>query len=368
MKKNPTATALLLTIVCVLGAACSKSAPEPSPGARNPAAGGPSPGMPVEAENIVPAALASEITAIGSLRSDESVTLSAEIAGRIAAIRFQEGQRVKAGQVLFDLDDSVQRAELAQARAGQILAQRNFDRASEMFSKNLISKADHDTVAANLDAAQASLALAEARIAKMRIRAPFASTAGLRTVSPGDYITPGQALVNLEAMQSMKLDVRLAEAALPALSAGQKLRIEVDSYPGQTFSGEIYAIDPRVADATRSIGVRARIRNPEGKLRPGLFARVKLELSHRPDALLVPEQAIFPRGDQQFVYVIDDGKAALRPVTIGLRQGGKVEITSGLKAGETVITAGLQKIGPGAPVMAVNMAPPPASATPPKPQ
>ncbi|HEX4895816.1 MAG TPA: efflux RND transporter periplasmic adaptor subunit, partial [Solimonas sp.] len=207
-----------------------------------------------------------------------------------------------------------------------------------------------DTAAANLDLGRAALSLAEARLAKTRITAPFGAQAGLRTVSPGDYIAIGQELVNLEAMQHMKVDFRVDEAALPVLATGQPLSIEVDAYPGEQFAGELYAIDPRVADATRSIALRARMANPDGRLRPGLFARVKVQLEKRTDAIVIPEQAVFPRGEQQFVYVVEDGKAALREIRLGQRQPGRAEVVSGLKAGEVLIVSGLQKLSPGAPV------------------
>ena len=334
---------------------------DPKP-ASGPASGPPGPGggMPVEAEVVKPQDVAQEIIAIGSLRSNESVTLSSEIAGRIAHIHFTEGQPVAQGAPLFDLDDSVYRAELEQARAALSLSQRNAERAEELFGRKLVSTRERDEAAAKLDVDRAAVSLAEARLAKMHIRAPFAGVVGLRAVSPGDYINPGQALAPLEQIALLKADFRLSEAALPAIAVGQTLNLEVDAYPGVTFPGKVYAIDPRLAEDTRSVGVRARVPNDKGKLRPGLFARVRLTIAHRANAVMVPEQAIVPQGDALFVYVIEDGKAVLKPVQVGLRQAGRAEITSGVAAGDTVITAGVQKIGPGAPVMAVNLQPAPA--------
>jgi membrane fusion protein, multidrug efflux system len=335
-------------------------------------AGGPGMGMPVEAEPVKAEGVRQEIIAVGSLRSNESVVLSSEVAGRLAKIEFREGQPVHEGQRLFVLDDSVTRAEVAQARASLGLSQRNHERAVELFERKLISTRERDEAAAKLEVDKASVALAEARLAKTRITAPFAGTIGLRMVSPGDYINPGQALAPLEQMSLLKVDFRLSEGALSHIAVGQQLNLEVDAYPGQVFPGKVYAIDPRLAEETRSIGVRARVPNDKGKLRPGLFARVKLVIAERANAILVPEQAIVPQGDKLFVYVIEDGKAAIRPVKVGVRQAGRAEIVSGLAPGDVVITAGVQKIGPGAPVMAINMAPPaganaPAAAEPEKP-
>ncbi len=328
-------------------------------GASSPKAGG---GMPVEAAILKPRRLAQDIIAVGSLRSDESVILSSEISGRIASIAFTEGQPVDAGDLLFKLDDSVYAAELEQARAGLKLSRSDHDRAQELFNRQLISVRERDAAAAKLDVDRATVSLAEARLAKTRIRAPFRGIVGLRRVSPGEYVNPGQPLAPLEALSVLKMDFRLPEAALSVVKVGQILNLEVDAYPGEIFPGKVYAIDPRLAEDTRSVGVRARVPNPERRLRPGLFARVRLTISENAAALLVPEQAIVPQGDSLFVYVIEDGKAAMRKVVIGQRQGGQAEISSGLKAGDTVITAGMQKIGPGSPVMAINLAPPPAAA------
>jgi membrane fusion protein (multidrug efflux system) len=320
--------------------------------------GGAPQGMPVEAEIAKAERIAQEIIAVGSLRSNESVTLSSEIAGRITGIHFREGQPVNKGALLFELDDSVYRAELEQARAGLALSERNHERAKELFGRSLISARERDEAAARLDVDRAAVSLAEARLAKARIRAPFEGVVGLRAVSPGDYIAAGQPLAPLEQLSVLKADFRLSEAALSAIKVGQTLNLEVDAYPGKTFPGRVYAIDPRLAEATRSIGVRARVPNDQGELRPGLFARVRLVIAERGEAVLVPEQSIIPQADQLFVYVIEDGKAAMRPVQLGLRQAGRVEVTSGVRPGDVVITAGAQKIGPGAPVTPINLPPP----------
>jgi membrane fusion protein, multidrug efflux system len=204
--------------------------------------------------------------------------------------------------------------------------------------------------AANLQAAVAALALSQARLEKTRILAPFAGTAGLRRVSPGDYVGTGQDLVNLEAMTTMKVDFRVDQTALPALRVGQSLQVEIDAWPGERFDAEVYAIDPRVADSTRSIALRARMANPDGRLRPGQFARVRLTVERRQDAIVIPEQAVFPRGEQQFVFVVADGRAQLRAVRLGQRVPGSTEIVDGLQVGEAVVVAGVQLLSDGRPV------------------
>jgi membrane fusion protein (multidrug efflux system) len=344
-------------------AAMAPGADAPAAAAPKPAApsGGAAQGMPVEAEVVKAERIAQEIIAVGSLRSNESVTLSSEIPGRISQIHFREGQPVSKGALLFELDDSVYRAELAQARAGLALSERNHERSKELFERNLISTRERDEAAAKLDVDRAAVALAQARLDKSRIRAPFQGVVGLRAVSPGDYITAGQALAPLEQLSVLKVDFRLSEAALPAIKVGQTLNLEVDAYPKQVFAGRVYAIDPRLAEATRSVGVRARVPNDQNLLRPGLFARVRLVIAERAGAVLVSEQAVIPQADQLFVYVVEEGKAVMRPVKLGLRQGGRVEVLSGVQPGDTVIIAGTQKIGPGAPVTPINLPPPPAA-------
>jgi membrane fusion protein (multidrug efflux system) len=339
----------LLLLSCLSLCACDKAEGGKSEPAKAAAS---RPAVAVEMAEVATATLSRQIVAVGSVRSDESVTLSPEIAGRIARVGFEEGRPVSRGQVLFELDDAVHRAQLAQARADDGLARRNYQRGLELFERKLISQQERDTLASAQDVAAASLALAEAQLAKTRIVAPFAGIAGLRQVSPGDYVNPGLALVNLEAVSSVKIDFRVPELALPQLSAGQPLDIEFDAWPGERFRGEVYAIEPRVADTTRSVGLRARLANPEGRLRPGLFARVRLQTGVREQVVVIPEQAVFPRGEQQFVYVVGEGMAKEREIKLGQREPGRVEVTEGLKAGETIITSGLQKVSNGAKVVA----------------
>jgi membrane fusion protein, multidrug efflux system len=147
-----------------------------------------------------------------------------------------------------------------------------------------------------------------------------------------------------------KVDFRVDQTALPALRVGQSLQVEIDAWPGERFDAEVYAIDPRVADSTRSIALRARMANPDGRLRPGQFARVRLTVERRQDAIVIPEQAVFPRGEQQFVFVVADGRAQLRAVRLGQRVPGSTEIVDGLQVGEAVVVAGVQLLSDGRPV------------------
>jgi membrane fusion protein, multidrug efflux system len=330
-------------LCCVLAVqACAKA--ETGNGASAPAA------VTAKTQLVGTRPLVRELLAVGSLRSDESVTLRPEVAGRIVHIGFDEGQDVSAGQLMFALDDSIDRAEHEKALADHRLASRSHERAQELLQRKLISPADADQSAANLQAAAATLALSQARLEKTRILAPFSGTAGLRRVSPGDYVSTGQELVSLEAMATMKVDFRVDQTALPELRVGQTLHVEIDAWPGEQFVAEVYAIEPRVADDTRSVTLRARMANPEGRLRPGQFARVRLAVERKQDAIVIPEQAVFPRGEQQFVFVVADGSAQLRAVRLGQRAPGSTEIVEGLRAGEAVVVAGVQMLSDGRPV------------------
>jgi membrane fusion protein, multidrug efflux system len=292
---------------------------------------------------------------VGTLVSNESVVLRPEVSGRVAAINFAEGAPVAQGTVLIELDSSVERAELAQAEAQQVLARTNFERAKELRRNNAGTQRALDEADAALRTADASVDLAQARLDKRKLVAPFDAQVGLRTISPGDYVTDDTKIVNLEQTNPLKVDFRVPELFLPAVAPGQKITLEIDTYRGQAFVGEVKALNPLIDAAGRAVVVRAVIANDEGKLRPGLFARVRLTLALRQNALFVPEQAIQPQGDKAFVLkVVDpgDGKtvARLTPVVLGDRRQGDVEVREGLSPGDLIVVAGLLKIRDGVPV------------------
>jgi membrane fusion protein (multidrug efflux system) len=308
----------------------------------------------VEAAKVIAAPLSEQVTAIGTLLSDEAVTVSSEIPGRLKEIHFKEGEPVEKGAPLFTLDDSVYRAQLADAEAKLKLAEQTHQRTTQLFKNKYATAQSADEATSNLAVSTATVELARVQLEKTRIAAPFSGIVGLRHVSVGEYITSGQALVNLEAIDPVKADFRVPERFLPAIRVGQAIRIKVDAYPGETFEGKVYAIDPRLDVAGRSLLVRALLPNNDQRLRPGLFARVTVLLQLKEDALSVPEQAIVPQGDSQYVFRIINGKAALTKVVIGTRREGRVEIVDGLSAGDEVVTAGQLKIRDGSAVSIVN--------------
>ena len=308
----------------------------------------------VEAAKVVATPLSEQVTAIGTLLSDEAVTVSSEIPGRLKEIHFQEGQPVVKGAPLFTLDDSVYRAHLADAEAKLKLAEQTHQRASQLFKNKYATAQAVDEATSSLAVNTATVELARVQLDKARIVAPFSGIVGLRHVSAGEYITSGQALVNLEAIDPVKADFRVPERFLPAIKVGQTIRIKVDAYPEDVFEGKVYAIDPRLDVAGRSLLVRALVPNKDRRLRPGLFARVTVLLQLKEDALSVPEQAIVPQGDAQYVFKIVNGKVMLTKVVTGTRREGRVEIVDGLSVGDEVVTAGQLKIRDGSAVSIVN--------------
>ena len=322
--------------------------------------------MPVK---VVAAKLASavdEANAVGTLRADESVVIRPEIAGRIAEFRFDEGQGVKKGALLVTLDASEVRAQLASAKAQAQLDAQRLERAEDLRKKNFISQQALDEARSNHARAQASQREVEAKLAKAEIRAPFTGVAGLRQVSQGAYVAAGTDIARLEKIDQLKLDFRVPEAYLARLKTAQQLKVEVDAYSGESFAGSIYAIEPAVDEATRTVVVRARVANSDLKLRPGMFGRILLQLAVREKAVWVPEQAIVPRGQDAFVFRVANGKADLVKVQTGTRRVGEVEIRSGIAAGDLVVTEGTQRIGPGSAVSVMGDAPKPAAAVPDK--
>ncbi|MCW2245913.1 membrane fusion protein (multidrug efflux system) [Azospirillum fermentarium] len=306
--------------------------------------------MPVEAVKVKVGAVTRTVTAVGSLMSSESVVIRPEVTGRITNIAFSEGEPVKKGAVLIRLDDAVARATLAQAQASLVFSRADLNRASELFRQSSGTAKAREQALAKLQADEAAVQLAQAQLDKLTLAAPFDGVLGLRAVSVGDVVQPGAAIVNLEAIDQLKLDFRVPEAYLPAVRVGQALNVTVDAFPGRTFQGTVYAINPLLDVNGRAVVIRARVPNAGLELRPGLFARVVLALTENPSAVLVPEQALFAQGLQQLLYRVVDGKAALTKVRIGVRRNGEVEVTEGISPDDTIITGGQIKIRDGAPV------------------
>ena len=326
-----------------------------APGAKGGGAA-PAGSVPVEVAKVAQQPMPQTITAVGSLRSDESIVVRPEVAGRVSAIRFQEGQRVAKGATLVMLDPAINQAEVQQSRANLKLAQGKYDRAVDLAKSNFISGQAKDEAENNLRVAEAGLQLAEAKLAKTEIKAPFSGIIGLRVVSIGDYVKEGADVVNLESIDPLKVDFRVPETYLKQVQVGQSLQVQLDAVPGKTFDGKVFAVNPLVDAAGRSIVIRALVRNSDTSLRPGMFARVRLITRDEQNALVIPEQAIVPQGDEQYVFRVTDGKANRVKIAVGQRRDGLVQVLNGLAPNDVIVTAGQLKIRDGVPVSVASNA------------
>lgn len=339
------------------------------------AAGGPAPGgvgraagpAGVEVGKVEAITLTDDAQAVGSLRSRQGVMLRPEVSGRVAQINFADGQRVKQGQLLVQLDDTLQRAQLQQADAQAAIARTNLERSRELLAQGFVSQSAVDQNAAALQVAEAQVALARAQLARMKMVAPFDATAGIKLVSLGDYLKDGADIVNLEDMSSMAVDFRLPERYLARVRASQPVDLSVDAMPGRSFKGRVEAVDAQVDANGRSLLVRARVDNPDAVLRPGMFARPRVVFAVREGALVVPEEALVPLGAKQYIFKVEsDGKggqvAQRVEAKLGLRLPGKVEMLEGVAAGDLVVTAGHGRLlrGDRLPVRVVELGKPAA--------
>jgi membrane fusion protein, multidrug efflux system len=315
----------------------------------------------VEAALARAAVTTTDIRAIGSLRSDESVLISSEIAGRIEEIAFVEGASVAAGDVLVKLDDDLAQAELAAAKARFDFGQAEYERTKKLSGSQFATMTALDKAESNLETARATFELARVRLAKHTIKAPFPGRVGLRKVSPGSFTNIGTTIVNLEKIDVLKVDFKLPELFLPSVTIGQNVDVIVDAHPDRTFTGEIYAIDPQVDVNGRALALRAKLENKDLLLRPGLFARVLVKGKQTREVVLAPESALVPRSGENFVFRIDHGKVVEVKVKLGERRGAEVEILDGLAPNTLVVTAGQLKLRTGDAVEVVDSAPGPAA-------
>jgi len=319
----------------------------------------------VEVAKVTSITMVDETQSVGSLRSRQGVMLRPEVAGRVSKILFNDGQRVRKGQLLVQFDDQLQAAQVAQAKAEMSIAAANHKRNQELVAQNFISKRSLDESAAALEVAQAKLDLAVATWQRLKIVAPFDGVTGLRQVNVGDYLKDGTDVVNIEDIDAVLVDFRLPERFQAKVRPGQKAQLTVDALPGRPFAAIVQAVDPLIDANGRSVGVRGCIDNRQQQLRPGMFARVNAVFGSRPSALVIPEEAIVPQGGRTFVVKVVPGDkpdtlvSQRVAVKVGLRQPGKVEILEGLGLDDTVVVAGHQRLQKeGTPVRVVDMSRP----------
>ncbi len=322
----------------------------PAAGAPQTAASGPARPPTVEAAKVETLRLTDDTQAVGSLRSRRGVVLRPEVSGRITQLNFTDGQRVRKGQVLVQFDDQLPLAQVQQSMAELSIAQANQKRNQELVSQNFISQRSLDESAANLQVAQAKLALAKATADRLKIIAPFDGIVGIRSVNVGDYLKDGADIVNIEDLDAIFVDFRLPERFQAKVKTGQTASIDIDALPGRKYTARIQAIDPLIDANGRSVGVRGCIDNRQLQLRPGMFARVNAVFGVRETAMMIPEEAIIPQGPKVFVIKLLPGPNEKSRTTqrvevkVGLRRPGRVEILEGLEPTDSVVASGQQRV------------------------
>lgn len=300
--------------------------------------------------------------AVGSLRANEAVTVTAKTAGLVKSINFNEGQLVQAGSILIELDDRELRANLAVAEAARRNTEQLLERARSLLARQNVAQARVDELSLQLAGSDAEVRAVQARLQDLTIRAPFTGYTGLRQVSPGALVRPADPVTTLDDTRVVKLEFTVPEASLRQLRTGMEIAAQTTLYPDQTFVGKVTAIDTRIDSVTRTVTAVAAIDNADRRLHPGLFMTVRLTLDNRLNVVLVPEESLVPVGDRQFVFLVASGKVERRAVTIGARSRGVVEVADGLTGGELVITRGVQKVRDGVAVQAEIVSAPAASA------
>ncbi len=311
--------------------------------------------IPVTTVRLRPEAFSERITAIGTVKAYESVTITAKVSELVQAVHFESGDDVRVGAPLVTLSDRQQRAALAEAQTNADEAERLFRRQSELAAQQLIARAQLDNQRAVRDAANARVAQIRATLADRVIRAPFSGVLGLRQVSPGALVTPGTPVATLDALARVYVDFPLPETQLSMAQPGRAIEGTATAWPGRTFSGVIDTLDARIDPTTRAVIVRAEVPNGERLLRPGMLVNVQLPGAAR-EALLVPEIAVVQVGRDSYLFRVDAEDAVERvQVRIGARANGKAEVLEGARAGDRIVVDGTGKLRPGAKIAEAKM-------------
>ena len=292
------------------------------------------------------------IEALGTLRANESVELSTAVTETVTALHFDDGDRVESGQVLVEMTSAEEHAQLDEARASVAEARRQYQRIKSLMENQTASESLLDQRKREWETGKAQLAAIESRLADRLVRAPFSGVVGLRNVSVGALVEPGDIITTLDDVDIMKLDFTVPAVYLDTLVPGLPVRATTPARDGHAFEGSVKSIDSRVDPVTRTVIVRALLPNPDRALRPGMLLQVEL-LNRQREAIVIPEECLMPQGDRQFVFVVDetaDNTVEQRAVRIGTRLPGRVEITGGLAVGERVITDGTLKVRAGSKV------------------
>ena len=340
--------ALVVLLLLAAPAACKKA---------NSAAGG-GPGgaggfaMPVEVSPAIRDTVVDAIAATGQIEAIQSIELRPEVSGRITDILVREGQEVADGTPLFKVDDAELKAQVAQAEAERQLARQALERTKQLITQNASSTSDLEQSEAKSRGADANYDLLKTRLDRTVVRAPFGGVAGRRLVSIGTYVSPQTPLITLQSVNPQFASFDVPERYADRLRRGQLVSFQVAALPGRNFTGEVVFVDPVVALPGRTILIKARVPNSEHQLQAGMFIEARLATAIRPNAVVVPEDALLPMQGATFVWVVKDGKANQQQVSVGVRTAGWAEIQGGVVAGDQVVVGGLERLFPNAPVMA----------------
>lgn len=307
--------------------------------------------MPVEVVVARQDTVVDAILATGEIEALQFIELRPEVDGRLVQILVREGAEVGRGTPMFKVDDAELSAQVARLEAERDLAQQALDRTRELLEQNASSEADLELAEANARSAQAQLELMQVRLDRTLVRAPFGGLVGERFVSIGDYVNNSTRLVTLQTVDPQRAVFQVPERYAQRLKAGQEVSFQVAALPAVEFKGVVDFVDPVVRLPARTITVKAEVPNPRRDLKAGMFIEVRLATDVRPDATVVPEDAILPLQGATFVWVVVDGAVTRRQVELGVRMPGLVEILSGVEAGEQVVVGGLERLAEGAPVM-----------------
>lgn len=343
-------SALTLTLVLPLAIlACGKSG-KPVPGAAG--VSGAMPAMPVEVAVARRDTVVDAVAATGQIEAIQSIELHPDIEGRLTEILIAEGSVVGLGTPLFKVDDAELKAQVARAEADRDLAAQALTRTRQLLEQNASSSSDMEKAEATAKGSDAQLDLLKLRLSRTTVRAPFAGVMGQRFVSLGDYVTTSSRLAALQTVNPQRATFAVPERYAERLKVGQKVTFRVAALGNQEFIGEVDFVDPVVQLPGRTILIKALVPNGRRQLQSGMFIEARLATDVRPNAIIVPEDAILPLQGANFVWAVVDGKAARRQVGLGVRSPGFVEVTSGVDAGDQVVVGGQEKLGEGAPVKA----------------
>jgi membrane fusion protein, multidrug efflux system len=322
--------------------------------------------LPVQTVTIQFQALEESVAATGTVRAEESIDVQPEVSGKLLKIFFHEGTVVRAGELLARINDSELRATHQRAVYRRELAGLKARRISQLVANGGVTQQEYDIAISEFNVLEAEVSLIEAQLARTEIRAPFDGVIGLRNVSEGAYVTPLTKIATFQRLDQLKVDFALPEKYAYRIKPDSEVSISVAG-GSQPLQGRVYAVDPRIDGATRTVLVRALCPNPGGRLLSGGFVSVRLALARVPDAILVPSFAVLLGVNEKSVFVVENGKASRRVVSTGTRTNSAVQILEGLRSGDTIITSGLQQLRDGQPVRMLEMETPQAAhATAPK--